>query len=99
VRKCAKKNYEDPEHYFTVFYTFQKPVLQSIEVNLMMLLNRFRLSEEIIANFGLYQIKYSQLKSLEREDLIKLGISDNKLQEDMLEVFQVLEGQDTTFNE
>jgi hypothetical protein len=65
----------------------------------MMLLNRFRLSEEIIANFGLYQIKYSQLKSLEREDLIKLGISDNKLQEDMLEVFQVLEGQDTTFNE
>lgn len=65
----------------------------------MMVLNRFPLSEEIVANFGLYQIRYSQLKGLEREDLIKLGINDNKLQEEMLEEFQCLEGQEQTLRE
>lgn len=65
----------------------------------MMVLNRFNLSEEIIANFGLYQIRYSQLKALDREDLIKLGISENKIQEEMLEEFQHLGGQEPTLRE
>lgn len=65
----------------------------------MMVLNRFPLSEDIVSNFGLYQIRYSQLKGLEREDLIKLGISDNKLQEEMLEEFQLLDGQEPTLRE
>jgi hypothetical protein len=65
----------------------------------MMVINRFSLSEEVVANFGLYQIRYSQLKGLEREDLIKLGVSDNKLQEQMLEEFQLLDGQEPTLRE
>lgn len=65
----------------------------------MMVLNRFNLSEDVISNFGLYQIRYSQLKALDREDLIKLGINDNKLQEEMLEEFQHLHGQEPTLKE
>ena len=65
----------------------------------MMVLNRFPLSENIVSNFGLYQIRYSQLKGLEREDLIKLGVSDNKLQEEMLGEFQLLDGQEPTLRE
>lgn len=64
-----------------------------------MVLNRFNLSEEVISNFGLYAVRYSQLKSLDREDLVKLGINDNKLQDEMLEEFQHLHGQEPTLKE
>ncbi|KAG5672450.1 hypothetical protein PVAND_002577 [Polypedilum vanderplanki] len=70
-----------------------KDELASIDMSLMLVLNRFPLSDEVIANFSLFQIKYNQLSSLQREDLIKLGISDNKLQDEMIEEFKNLEGQ------
>lgn len=67
-------------------------------MNLMLVLNRFPLSDKVIGNFGMYQIKYSQLKSLERDDLRKLGISDD-LSNEMIEEFRLLEGQDVTLKE
>lgn len=68
-------------------------------MNLMLVLNRFPLSDTIIGNFGAFQINYPQLKSLHRNDLIKLGILDNKLQDEMLEEFKLLEGQESTLKE
>lgn len=65
-------------------------------MNLMLVLNRFPLSDTIIGNFGSFNITYPQLKSLCRDDLEKLGISDNKLQDEMLEEFAHLEGQEGT---
>jgi hypothetical protein len=73
--------------------------MQRVDMNLMLVLNRFPLSDTIIGNFGLYQIKYTQLASLQRNDLIKLGIDDNKLQDEMLEEFQTLEGQEICIKE
>ena len=60
----------------------------------MVALNKWVLSDTIIGNFGTYGITYQQLNSLNRDDLIKLGITDNQLQDEMLEEFSHLEGQD-----
>jgi hypothetical protein len=68
-------------------------------MNLMLALNRFPLSDVIIGNFGLFQIQYSQLSSLVRDDLLKLGITDNKLQDEMLEEFSLLEGQEVSLKQ
>lgn len=87
---------QDPDE---IEVNLMKHDLQKIDMNLMLVLNRFPLSDAIIGNFGLYQIKYSQLSSLAREDLLKLGIEDNKLQDEMLEEFQQLEGQEVSLKE
>lgn len=68
-------------------------------MNLMLVLNRFPLSDTIIGNFGAFHINYHQLKSLNRDDLEKLGIHDNRLQDEMLEEFGHLEGQESTLKE
>lgn len=70
--------------------------MQRLEMSLMVALNRWVLSDDVIGNFGTYKITYPQLSSLSRADLIKLGITDNQLQDEMLEEFSTLEGQDPT---
>lgn len=62
----------------------------------MVALNKWVLTDETVGKFGRYGIKYAQLGSLSRADLIKLGIKDNKMQDEMLEDFSQLEGQDPT---
>lgn len=76
-----------------------KSEIQRLDMNLMLILNRFPLSDQMIGNFGKYNITYNQLKSLSRTDLVKLGIEDNKLQDEMLEEFANLEGQESTLKE
>lgn len=73
-----------------------KAELQNLEMSLMVALNRWVLSDDVIGSFGKYKITYPQLSSLSRDDLIKLGITDNQLQDEMLEEFSTLEGQDPT---
>ncbi|CAG9808803.1 unnamed protein product [Chironomus riparius] len=71
-----------------------RPELQNLEMNMMVALNKWVLTDTMIGNFGIYGIKYPQLSSLNRDDLIKLGITDNQMQDEMLEEFSHLTGQD-----
>lgn len=65
-----------------------------MEPNLLMILNGFQLSNEVMERFAASGIRYSQLASLSHEDLSQLGISDRTLQDDILLEFQSLLGQD-----
>lgn len=62
-----------------------------------MILNGYQLDKEVLERFAGYGIKYNQLAALSAEDLALLGITDNKLQEDLLNDFKTLEGQETYF--
>ncbi|XP_070501883.1 uncharacterized protein [Chironomus tepperi] len=73
-----------------------KAETQNLEMSLIVALNRWVLSDEVVQNFGTYEITYPQLSSLSRDDLIKLGVTDNQLQDEMLEEFSHLEGQEPT---
>jgi hypothetical protein len=76
-----------------ISYVSKKSDLHNIEFNLLMVLNRFPLNDDVIANFAQYQITYAQLKTMNREDLKKMGIHDNRLQEEMLCEFKQLQSE------
>ncbi|CRK91903.1 CLUMA_CG005523, isoform A [Clunio marinus] len=68
--------------------------IQRMEPNLLMILNGYQLEKEVLERFAAAGIKYSQLAGLSSEDLTLLGITDNKLQENMLLNFKSLEAQE-----
>lgn len=68
-----------------------------MEPNLLLMLTHFRLSNKIIRKVAASGLKYSQLSGLVKLDLTRFGIYNDELQEEMLNEFRNIQGQDQSF--
>lgn len=70
-----------------------------MDMNVVMVLNRYNIEDEVMACMARSKVKYQQLKMLTVEDLEGFGIRDNRLREEMIQDFQLLESQDDFLRE
>lgn len=64
-----------------------------MDPNVLLVLRNFQLSNDVLEKFAAREVKFNQLSRLCKEDLALFGVTEQQLQDFMIEAFKSLHNQ------